>query len=70
MIGRTIIGRVKLSNDKGWGFITGDDGRDYYFSSSNVDIPSKYLPAGYTVSFIASTNDRGLCAKNIKLYQG
>lgn len=69
MIGRMMTGRVKCFSN-GWGFITGDDGRDYYFSSSNVDIPSGYLPEGYTVSFTASANDRGLCARNINLYRG
>ncbi|MBD5395004.1 MAG: cold shock domain-containing protein [Lachnospiraceae bacterium] len=64
-----MIGQVKFfDHKKRYGFITGDDGMEYYFSSANVDIPSGILDRGYTVFFTPSLNDRGRVALNIKLY--
>ena len=32
-----MLGKTKLYNqDKGWGFITADDGKDYYFHISDI----------------------------------
>lgn len=51
-----MIGRVKTySKQKKYGFISGDDGKEYFFHESEINIPSKNLSAGYTVQF--STSD-------------
>lgn len=31
-------GRIKMTSTKGYGFITGDDGRDYFFHASTVQV--------------------------------
>ncbi len=66
-----MIGNVKFFNrEKRYGFITGDDdGRDYYFTSSEVrGIPSGIIDAGYTVFFTPALNDRGRVARAVSLY--
>lgn len=47
-----MIGQVKTYDArKKYGFISGDDGKDYFFHESEIHIPSKCLSAGYTVQF-------------------
>lgn len=47
-----MIGKVKTySTHKKYGFISGDDGKEYFFHESEIRIPSKNLSAGYTVQF-------------------
>ena len=48
--GKSMIGKVKTYDPKkGYGFITGDDGREYFVPHCNVRTRSGGLLAGYTV---------------------
>ncbi|KZN39848.1 cold shock domain-containing protein [Pseudoalteromonas luteoviolacea] len=61
---------VKYKQDKGYGFICGDDGHDYFFHKSEV--PNGYrstLKQGQNVEFKSSSNDRGLLALRIKPHE-
>ena len=63
-----MIGQVRMYNrKKGYGFITGDDGIDYFVPYCNIDTPSQSLDEGYTVEFNAGKNDRGYVASNVRL---
>ena len=61
-----MTGKVKFFNvGKGFGFITGRDGNDYFFNANYVkgDAPS----AGLEVAFDPSQSGRGLVAKNVRM---
>ncbi len=60
-------GKVKWFNDqKGYGFITGEDGKDIFvhYSSINAD-GFKTLQEGQTVTFDLIESDRGKQANNV-----
>lgn len=62
----SMTGRVKFFNvEKGFGFITGRDGNDYFFNANYVkgDAPSD----GFEVVFDPSQSGRGLIAKNVRV---
>ena len=63
-------GTVKWFNDKkGFGFIVGDDEKDYFVHFSEIkseDKKFKTLAEGDRVEFEASKTERGLCAKSVK----
>lgn len=64
-----MYGRVKLySPKKKYGFISGDDGREYYFSEGEIRIPSKSLSAGYSVQFNTSDGYPNPKARNVRLF--
>lgn len=56
-----------MTAKKGYGFITGDDGIDYFVPYCNINTPSQSLDEGYTVEFSAGKNDRGYVASNVRL---
>ena len=59
-------GKVKMFNDaRGFGFITGDDGKDVYVHSSAIEGGVK-LAVGDAVEFEAEAGERGPRAKNVK----
>lgn len=59
-------GTVKWFNvRKGYGFITGSDGKEYFAHSSAV-AEGKALDEGQKVNFDPEQNEKGLQAKNIK----
>jgi CspA family cold shock protein len=59
-------GIVKFFNaQKEFGFITGDDGKDYYVHISQVE-QGIQLAEGDRVSFNAAEGDRGAKAENVK----
>lgn len=63
-------GEVKFFNKfKGFGFIKGDDGEDYFvhFSSINKGV---YLEEKDKVKFTASKNEKGYCALNVDRLEG
>lgn len=60
-------GTVKFFNRiKGFGFINGDDGKDYFVHVSGV-IGGKYLNEGDKISFEAVEGDKGLKAEKVEL---
>ena len=62
-------GTVKFFNRmKGYGFISGDDGKDYFAHFSAVK-PGVFLRDNDKVSFDPAEGDRGLKAENIELLQ-
>lgn len=64
-----MLGQVKkYYRKKGYGFITGDDGNEYFVSYADINTPSRSLDEGYTVEFTASKNDHGCVAKNVRLF--
>ena len=62
-----LSGTVKVWNkDKGWGFISGDDGEDYFVNISNVRV-GQVIRIGVRVQFDTSETQRGTIAENITL---
>ena len=55
-----------FSEKKGYGFLTGDDGKDYfvYFKDINMD-GFKTLKEGQEVTFDTKETDRGVSAINV-----
>ena len=51
-------GSVKLWTEKAWGFIKGDDGRDYFVHISGLLNGERYLCPGDHVDFEIETNRR------------
>lgn len=61
---------VAVFNDKGYGFIRREKGRDLIFSVTdieNFDILNGYLEVNQRVTFIVNSNKKGGRATNIKL---
>lgn len=63
----TMTGTVKWFNtQKGYGFIVGDDGTDYFVHYSNIKVSEfRHLDAGDHVEFDVETNDKGIQAINV-----
>ena len=58
-------GKVKFFNEqKGFGFIVGEDEEDYFVHISNID-NSEELNQEDAVDFKPSSNDKGKCALNV-----
>ncbi len=59
-------GKVKMFNtERGFGFITGDDGKDVYVHTTAI-AGGAALSVGDAVEYEVETSDRGLRAKNCK----
>ncbi len=62
-------GTVKFFNkNKGFGFINGDDGSDYFVHFTALP-PGLFLRENDRVAFDGQQGDRGLKAQNVKLLQ-
>lgn len=48
---------LKYFNDRGYGFIKGDDGNRYYVKVNQIQ--DKYLESGYIVNFIDKVDNYG-----------
>jgi len=59
----------KVISDKGFGFIQGEDGQEYFLHPSAVRDGSVFeqLREGQTVDFDASRGDKGLRAENVRV---
>lgn len=65
-----MTGKVKMYNKgKGYGFITGQDGEDYFFHVSEVS-SAEVLFRDINVTFRPGENSRGKIAYNISIMQG
>ncbi len=60
-------GTVKwFSDEKGYGFIEQEDGKDIFVHFSSITMPGfKTLAEGDLVNFDIEESDRGLVAKNV-----
>jgi cold shock protein len=59
-------GKVKMFNSaRGFGFITGEDGKDVYFHTTSI-VGGAVLAVGDSVQFDVESGERGLNAKNVK----
>lgn len=65
-----MLGKVKWFNDKkGYGFISGDDGKDYFVHYSEIqdgEKGQKNLTEGEEVEFDVQQTNKGVAAKNVK----
>ncbi len=59
----------KVVADRGFGFITADDGQEYFFHRSSVDSSMEFdrLNGGERVSFDIERSDKGPRAGQVKL---
>ena len=59
-------GKIKMFNtERGFGFITGDDGKDVYVHKTSIE-GGIALAVGDSVEYEVETSDRGLRAKGVK----
>ncbi len=59
-------GKVKMFNAaRGFGFITGEDGKDVYFHTTSVEGGATLGP-GDSVEYEVVAGERGPAAKNVK----
>lgn len=54
----------KWEEDKGWGFIEGDDGEDYFVNMTNVR-KGQRMRLGIRVKFDYTQTQRGIEAENV-----
>ena len=63
-----IIGKVaRLMPDKGFGFIRGEDGGEYFFHRSAAPGVWESLDASTSVSFLPREGPKGLRAEEVRL---
>jgi len=63
-----LSGRIKIwDQGKGWGFIQGDDGEDYFLNIKNIRI-GQTIREGSQVKFDTEESNRGPQAVNVTLY--
>ena len=64
--GDLMKGKVKMFNvERGFGFITGDDGNDVYVHTSKIE-GGMALSPGDSVEYEVEVGERGSRAKNVK----
>jgi CspA family cold shock protein len=58
----------KIISDRGFGFITGEDGKDYFFHRDGLDRSLEFdrLVGGEKVSFEIESSPRGPRAVNVR----
>jgi len=54
-----------FNTERGFGFITGDDGKDVYVHKSSIE-GGLALAVGDSVEYEVETSERGLRAKGVK----
>ncbi len=61
-------GTVKFfNNEKGFGFITGEEGKEYFVHISNIE--GDEIKENDTVEFEVKDTDRGLSAVNVSIVE-
>jgi len=60
---------INFNQEKSFGFILGENGQNYFFHTSDVNLPFD-VSKNKMLTFKASSNQKGLCAKNIVLEKG
>lgn len=56
----------KFDKEKGYGFITGEDGKDYFFHYSELKMEGfKTAEVGQKVNYEATSTEKGLRASDI-----
>jgi cold shock protein len=58
---------TRVVTDKGFGFITGEDGQDYFFHRSAFDRELDPMVQGLRVTFDVSRGPKGLRAENVRV---
>jgi len=62
------IGTIKkLVSERGFGFITAEDGRDYFFHRSQVESDFDHLLGGEKVNFEVEPSPKGPRAKSVRV---
>jgi CspA family cold shock protein len=56
----------KLVSDRGFGFITAEDGKDFFFHRSGTDVDFDSLQGGERVQFEVETSPKGPRAKAVR----
>lgn len=58
----------KLESDRGFGFLAGEDGKEYFFHRTGVDSTSNFddLSVGDAVDFNVEQSDKGPRASRVK----
>ena len=58
----------KVVADRGFGFITGEDGKDYFFHRDSLQSPLSFdrLNGGETVAFDVQSGPKGPRAANVR----
>lgn len=65
-----MTGKVTYFNRKrGYGYIAGDDGRNYPVRACNIRMPCGNLPKDFVVEFTPCINNRGFEAEDVVFYQ-
>lgn len=63
-----MIGQVRIYDQKrGWGYIAGDDGEEYYLGKNEIQLPSRCISAGYSVQFVPGNGFPRKKALNVRL---
>ncbi len=63
-----LTGTIKRwEQGKGWGFIEGDDGEDYFINVANVR-KGQHMKIGLRVKFDYAQTQRGMEAENVSEY--
>lgn len=58
----------KFDQEKGFGFITGEDGKDYFFHYSQINMDGfKTIKTSQQVEYEPTTTEKGLRANNINI---
>ena len=64
----TTNGTIKRLNEKGFGFITTEEGTEYFFhQSACASTPFDQLREGQTVSFMVGQGPKGPRAENVSV---
>jgi len=57
---------INFNQEKSFGFILGENGQNYFFHTSDVNLPFE-VSKNKMLTFNPSSNQKGLCAKNVVL---